>query len=214
MFQKLNINVPKAAPLHWVGSKQTAAVGTFLFNNMEKIIGIYKITNPKNHVYIGQSVDIKNRISKYKNLNCKTQPKLFNSINKYGWDAHTFEIITTCTPDELKTLEKYYVDLYQSFNTRHGLNVRDGGGSNGSPSPETREKLRQALLNRSLSVETRNKMSVSRMGRKTWNKGIKQSEQAKAKMRITPRKKGADRKAFTAQTIERMIIAQQKRHLK
>ena len=31
------------------------------------MIGIYKLTSPSNKVYIGQSLNIKNRLSKYKN---------------------------------------------------------------------------------------------------------------------------------------------------
>lgn len=41
-----------------------------------KICGIYKITNPKNRVYIGQSVDVRHRIYSYKVSNCKDQPML------------------------------------------------------------------------------------------------------------------------------------------
>ena len=32
--------------------------------------------------------------------------------------------------NELNELEKYYVDLFQTFNSEHGLNLRDGGGNN------------------------------------------------------------------------------------
>ena len=48
------------------------------------MIGIYKITSPNNKVYIGQSVDIEKRLKRYKNLNCKKQSKIYNSLNKYG----------------------------------------------------------------------------------------------------------------------------------
>ena len=46
--------------------------------------GIYKITNPKNKVYIGQSKDIIKRWYYYKTLHCKSQIKLYNSLLKYG----------------------------------------------------------------------------------------------------------------------------------
>ncbi len=52
---------------------------------MKKIVGIYKITNPKGKVYIGQSVNIKKRWGDYKCLhNCKEQKMLYNSFIKYG----------------------------------------------------------------------------------------------------------------------------------
>ena len=57
------------------------------------MIGIYKITNPNNKVYIGQSRNIRRRFSAYKRLECKKQVKLFNSLNKYGVINHKFEVI-------------------------------------------------------------------------------------------------------------------------
>jgi hypothetical protein len=43
-------------------------------------IGIYKITSPTNKVYIGQSIKINERKRKYKKLDCKNQPKIYNSL--------------------------------------------------------------------------------------------------------------------------------------
>ena len=37
------------------------------------MIGIYKITNPKGKIYIGQSINIENRFKVYKRYNCKGQ---------------------------------------------------------------------------------------------------------------------------------------------
>ena len=42
----------------------------------EKISGIYKITNPKGKVYIGQSIDIYKRFKSYKYSGFKMQRKL------------------------------------------------------------------------------------------------------------------------------------------
>ena len=46
------------------------------------MIGIYKITNPTNKIYIGQSIDIKKRFNQYKNLQCKGQKALYSSLLK------------------------------------------------------------------------------------------------------------------------------------
>ena len=54
------------------------------------MIGIYKITSPTNKIYIGQSIDIENRFTKYKSLDCKNQVRLYNSLKKYGFDKHKF----------------------------------------------------------------------------------------------------------------------------
>ena len=61
------------------------------------MVGIYKITNPNNRIYIGQSWNIESRLYSYKNGRCKNQRKLLNSIKKYGWENHktsTFNLLT------------------------------------------------------------------------------------------------------------------------
>jgi len=79
---------------------------------MEKIIGIYKITSPSGRIYIGQSVNILARKNRYSSQYCESQPKIFRSIKKYGWDAHIFEIIHVCKVDELNDLERYYIKKF------------------------------------------------------------------------------------------------------
>jgi len=108
---------------------------------MSKICGIYKITNPKGRIYIGQSIDIQKRKNRYKNNSCKTQTRLCRSILKYGFDKHKFEIIDYCDPKDLNEREAYYIDLYQCFENENGLNLRAGGGSNGGHSEESKKKL-------------------------------------------------------------------------
>lgn len=85
-----------------------------------KVIGIYKITNPKSKVYIGQSINIKERWRHYRKLRCKNQTKLYRSFKKYGVDAHKFEVITTCDVEELNEFERYYQEAYRSV--ENGLN--------------------------------------------------------------------------------------------
>jgi len=126
---------------------------------MNKIIGIYKITNPKGAVYIGQTKDIERRFKEYKNIfNCNEQPKLFNSLNKYGVENHTFEIIIQCEIHELNKYERYYQDLYNSTDKVLGLNCV----------LTNTDELKQEF-----SVETREKISKSLKGRVPWNKGSK-----------------------------------------
>src|ERR1035437_5349154 len=112
---------------------------------MDKICGIYKITSPTGRIYIGQSVNMKRRIMKYKYGECKQQPKIYHSIIKYGWNAHIFEVIQECNIPLLNILEKYYIKFYDTFNTPHGMNLTDGGeGAN--VTDETREKIRKSKL--------------------------------------------------------------------
>lgn len=149
---------------------------------MEKIIGIYKITSPSGKIYIGQSRDINSRKSDHKHNWSKRQYKLYSSINKYGWDAHSFDIIHECTIDELDNLESFYIKYYDCFDTEHGLNLTSGGVHNLkystqsklklseskkgiSPSPETRIKLSNAIKGIKRTPETIEKMRISKIGK-------------------------------------------------
>lgn len=129
---------------------------------MEKIIcGIYKITNPKNRVYIGQSIDINKRFRAYSNLQCERQCKLYNSLKKYGWENHKKEIVYICESDKLNELEIYFITLFNSI--KNGLNLRYGGGSKAKHSLESIEKMKKPRPKPRppISVETRLKLSIA-----------------------------------------------------
>jgi group I intron endonuclease len=85
------------------------------------MIGIYKITSPSGKVYIGQTIDIDKRFKTYKGLHCENQTKLYNSLVKYGFSEHIFEIVEQCTIEELNTRERYWQDQY-SVLSENGLN--------------------------------------------------------------------------------------------
>lgn len=129
-----------------------------------KIIGIYKITNPRGKIYIGQSVNCGKRKTTYKRGDCKQQTKIFCSLIKYGWDAHKFEIIRRCSREELNELEKYYIELHQSCSRRSGLNLREGGGSRGKMSKETRQKMSEVMIGRKRTEESKIKQSKTTTG--------------------------------------------------
>jgi hypothetical protein len=147
---------------------------------VNKICGIYKITSPTGKIYIGQSVDIKRRYSSYKKSCSKHQIKLCRSIKKYGWNKHIFEIIHKCDKSELNDLEKYYIKLYNTFNSVHGLNLTSGG-NNPILSEETKRKIGNAIIGRRASDESKIKMSKASKGR---NLGKKLTDEHKEKIRI------------------------------
>jgi group I intron endonuclease len=86
--------------------------------------GIYKITNPEGEIYIGCTNNLKKRIGNYKIGKIPTQPLMLESLVKFGWDSHKFEILEYT--DNLVEREKYYIQLYNSYNK--GLNANRGGG--------------------------------------------------------------------------------------
>lgn len=111
---------------------------------------IYKITSPKNRVYIGQSINFNIRLNQYKRLDCKKQKKLYNSFLKYGFENHTIEILCDCEEQELNNKERYYQDLYSSTN-KFGLNIRLTKSNDRS---------------RAFSEESKLKMSIAKKGKK------------------------------------------------
>ena len=96
------------------------------------MIGVYKITNTKNgKVYIGQSVDIKNRFKTHKKQlrendhdNCFLQ----DDWNTYGEDSFTFEVVQKCRSAHLNEIEQHLIKEYDSTNREKGYNRSAGCG--------------------------------------------------------------------------------------
>ncbi len=167
------------------------------------MIGIYKITSPKNKIYIGQSTNIEKRFSLYKICHCKQQPKLYNSLLKYTPNSHLFEILTECCVHELDDLEKYFIKLYDTFNTKHGLNLQDGG-SNGRHSDLSKMKMSKARKGMVFSEETKIKMSNSSRRLKT-SLGKKMSEDTKNKLSVANKGKKLSRESIEKRTATRAL---------
>jgi len=121
---------------------------------------IYKITNKSGRVYIGKTFDIKKRFRQYKNLNCVTQPALYKSLLKYGYNSHIKEIIYQgeCDNDFLSKKEIYYISVYDSF--KNGLNCTIGGDSGfmiGDDNVSKRDDIRKKM---SLSAKNRYRNNI------------------------------------------------------
>ena len=65
------------------------------------IRGIYKIISPSGKVYVGQSLCVCSRMSSYKNIQNGSQPTIYRSLKKYGFEEHTFELFEECEPKKL-----------------------------------------------------------------------------------------------------------------
>lgn len=144
---------------------------------------IYKFTSPKKRVYVGQTMNIENRIRLYKLMDCKSQPRLYRSFKKHGgFDGHKFEILTECDTSELNKMERYYQDLFSACG-HHGLNCRLTGTSDrqGSLSEETKAKISASNKGKVRTPEMRLKVSQFHTG-KRWNVGFKHTDEARQKM--------------------------------
>lgn len=125
------------------------------------MVGIYKITNPKNKVYIGQSSNIERRFAQYRCYSCERQIRLLRSFKKYGVNSHKFEIITLCDKNQLNDLERFYQDIYCSTN-ENGLNcILTKTGERTGTHPMTGKKH---------SLETIRKMQSCKPSEETKNK--------------------------------------------
>ena len=201
--------------------------------------GIYKITSPSDRVYIGQSIDIERRFRRYKRMICKEQIKIYNSLLKYGVDAHIFEVLELCDTEELNNRERHYQDLYDSV--ANGLNLLyvKSEHFNGGHSEESKKKISDSLKGRKLSEEhkykiglnnsrrgmsdeTKEKHRLGRLGKKASPEtiakqilkrlGTKRSEETKKK--ISEALKGIQREPISEETRLKMSESQKKRFAK
>jgi group I intron endonuclease len=150
------------------------------------MVGIYKIINPKGKIYIGQSIDIERRFKEYKKLQCKQSIKLFNSLKKYGWESHIFEILEKCLLEQLNNKEESYILLFNSH--VQGLNIKlaskpswtgkkrpehskflkeNGSGLSYKRTQEHKDNLRKKLSGKKLSKNICEKISQNKIGKKT-----------------------------------------------
>jgi len=172
------------------------------------MIGIYKITNPKGRIYIGQSYNIRRRFTDYKRLGCKSQRRLYNSLKKYGVENHVFEIVCECRKDELNELELKYIDIFNCL-SRKGLNCYLIGSIT-HISECTRKKMSKSAKKRAPSFlgkkhteETKIKLgNIQRGVFPGKRKGIPTSPETKLKLSIL--KKG---KKQSVESIEKRRIA-------
>ncbi len=131
------------------------------------MVGIYKLTSPSGKVYIGSSIDIENRLKYYKSLNCKGQKRLYNSLKKYTFENHLFEIIEECSIDVLYERENHFGFLYDVLGEK-GLN-------------SVLPKLNTNKV--CVSDETKYKMSISKLGVKNNFYNKRHSDETKQKIR-------------------------------
>ena len=145
------------------------------------MIGIYKITNPKGKIYIGQTIDIQRRVYQYEKFNCKEQPKLYNSLKKYGFENHKIELIYECDIESLTFFERYYQELYNSTeNDNLNCFLVTTADKSGRHTEETKRKMSESAKGKKKSAEHIAKLPQNQKG----YKGKKRSEQTKLKQSL------------------------------
>lgn len=129
---------------------------------------VYMHISPSEKVYIG--ITRRNPITRWGyNGNGYKGQAFENAINKYGWNNIEHKILfTNLTKKEAEEKEIQLIKQYNSTDSRFGYNVQNGGSSVGKFTEET-------IL----------KISNSRKGQPTWNKGIKRTKKEIEKMRLS-----------------------------
>ena len=161
----------------------------FFINNYT----VYKHIFPNNKIYIGITCrKPEYRWNEGKGYYQKNQSKMYNAIQKYGWENIKHEILyENLTKEEAEAKEIELIEQYNSTNDKFGYNITKGGNCAGNLTEEMRQKLSISQKGRKawnkgipFKEETKRKMSEVHKGQKAWNKGVPCSEEQKQNLRI------------------------------
>jgi len=147
---------------------------------------IYTLTSPSGKSYVGQTTrTLEERFSEHQKPNeCVA---IYGAIDKYGWDNFTTDYYE-CTDDELNKHETWLIRLMGTLSP-NGYNLREGGGSHGKMSEESKKKMSVSTsgennpnFGKSLSQATKEKISIALSGEKNPNYGKKYTEERRQKI--------------------------------
>ena len=133
----------------------------------EEVGIIYGWYNTKNGKwYIGQTIDEECRFKRhiYNAINKKDNSKFHRALRKYGLDNWVYCVLEdNILRENLNLKEQEWIEYYDSYYS--GYNLTTGGDTNCI-----------------FSEEVKRKISESRKGKSSWNKGISMNEESKKKL--------------------------------
>jgi group I intron endonuclease len=141
---------------------------------------IYTLTSPSRKQYIGQTTrPIEQRFDEHQkeNSGCKA---IAGAIKEYDWDNFITDYYE-CPDDELNKHETWLIRLMGTL-APGGYNLREGGGSRGKFSEETKQKMSESKTGTRHTEESKKKMSDANNGEKHPNYGKTRSEETKKKL--------------------------------
>lgn len=162
------------------GYTECEAIGSMQKSNVEKISndttqesrksGIYGLRcQTTNKWYVGKTKNgFSKRWRRYERLTCKRQPKLFNALSKYGYDAFDKIVLEECYPidDLLDNREKFWIRIFNSFHD--GYNLTEGGSGDFGRTNKSKKlseshknRLRLSHMGKTHTDLTKQKMSLS-----------------------------------------------------
>lgn len=136
---------------------------------------VYLITNTvTNKVYIGQTtLPLRKRwraMVRAAEIGNKFNQDLIAAIIEYGSESFTAEeLVDEYTRDELSYYERFYIQIYNSYDSRYGYNRSKGGFGAGTILDSTRDKYRKncsppTQLGKKRSEDTCRKISLAKKG--------------------------------------------------
>lgn len=120
---------------------------------------IYLVTNKSNgKQYVGQTISPKNRVGH--------GMAITDAYKKYGKSNFDYEKICTNITNKttLNYLERFWIKV-MDCRAPNGYNLEEGGSTKGLISDITRIKLRDANLGKVVSIDVRNKIRDSMLGK-------------------------------------------------
>jgi group I intron endonuclease len=133
---------------------------------------IYMLTSPSGKSYIGQTFrPIEKRLEEHQKerSNCVA---IYRAIRKHGW-GNFDKVWYECPDEDLNKHEELMVDVLGTLSPG-GYNLREGGGNNGKPSEESKQRMSKAHFGKTHTEKTKQKMGDYRLG-KTLSDGHKQN---------------------------------------
>ena len=167
------------------------------------MIGIYKFENKYDRkVYIGQSINIENRVKGHRKA-VKTGDNTYfhRALRKYGIENFDFNVLIECPKENLNYWEKFYIKFYCSNNPNYGYNMTEGGEGVQLFGEQN------GMYGKHHSNESKKKMSANRKGRK-WTEEQRQKMDNYFKTHDAPMKG----KHHTPETIEKCRIGNTGKH--
>lgn len=140
---------------------------------MEKISGVYKITNIEtNDCYIGSSVDVKRRWSEHRRHSTwKRCPnnKLYDDIQKYGLDKFQFQILKIVEQKYLKEIEQEFIEtlnpVYNNYRAK-GLDIERRKETKKKCQKEYRQSEKGKEIQRKCQKKYRQSKKVNKLRKK------------------------------------------------
>lgn len=145
--------------------------------------GIYKITNIRNgHCYIGSSISVEERVKEHFNdLKLQKHHSRYfqRAYNKYGQQSFVLDILELVTENsQLEVREQYWLDLLKP---EYNIRIFATNNNGIKRTDEFKEKVRNNLLGRKHSEETKAKISRAVSGSNNDNYGTTASREQREK---------------------------------